>query len=205
MLLERLIYITIFRECRKSNGSFMYALGYNTFLMKPLYMQAAEERLKGQPPRHAKVYKDDISVFEADMMYVRNYLMSSSEHSFGSIEKATGIPKATVRKLLSSYGIKRIYTKEKLLRMKERNRSRYTRIITGRSRVLKDENGRWKALEYRESDRERFKAWLMERSNMLVTLKTEKRNMYLIVDYPEDVKEEIAAEYPYRSWVPIEL
>lgn len=161
---------------------------------KPLFLLAAEERLKGQPPRHAKVYKDDISVFEADMLYVMNYLLTHEDHSLGAISKATGIPKATLRKLLSPYGIKRIYDKNKLENLRKRNLKRYIRVITEYNSIIKDEKGKWKALEYREKDFERFRAWLMERGYFLVVGK----NKYLLLPIPEDIKEETLALYTYR-------
>lgn len=167
--------------------------------MKPIYILAAEERLKGQPKRHAKVYKDDISVFEADMLYIRNYLLSNGRQSLGQIAKATGIPKSTVQKMLSPMGIRRIYSQKQLERMKDRNFKRYIRILLGHTGVVRDENGRWKGLEYRESDRVRFKAWLMAHGYMLIDLITKNKDLnYLIVKQPEDVKEEVIASYTHR-------
>lgn len=162
--------------------------------MKPLYMLAAEERLKGQPPRHAKVYKDDISIFEADMMRVRDYLLSSTNHSFGKMEAATGIPKATLRKMLSPEGIRREYSLEQLEKIKAKNIKRYFKVITSYSKILKNREGKWKAFEYRESDRERFKAWLMKDKYMLINV-NEGEMRYLITKYPEDVSEEMLAMY----------
>lgn len=163
--------------------------------MKPLYMLAAEERLKGQPPRHAKVYKDDISVFEADMMRVRDYLLSSTNHSFGKMEAATGIPKATLRKMLSPEGMRRKYNREQLEKMRAKNLKRYFKVITSYSKIIKNREGRWKAIEYRDSDRERFKAWLMKNNYMLIDLRNSGGMKYLIAKYPEDISEEMRASY----------
>lgn len=167
--------------------------------MKPLYILAAEERLKGQPKRHAKVFKGDISVFEADMIYIRDYLLSGRNQSLGKISQATGIPKATVQKMLSPKGIRRIYNLEQLERMKYRNFKRYLKIISGHTGVVKDGEGRWKGLEYRESDRGRFISWLLDQGYLLVDLHDKDGKLkYLIVEYPKDIKEEILALYTHR-------
>jgi len=163
-------------------------------LDKPLFLLVAEERLKGQPLRHAKVYKDDISVFEADMLYVMNYLLTHENHSLGAISRGTGIPKATLRKLLSPHGIKRVYDKKKLESLRKRNLKRYLRVITEYSSIIKNEKGKWNALEYREKDFERFRAWLMERGYFLVI----ENNKYLLLPVPEDVEEEISTLYQHR-------
>lgn len=161
---------------------------------KPLFILAAEERLKGQPPRHAKVFKDDISIFEADMLYVMKYLMSNDNHSLGAISRGTGIPKSTLRKLLSPHGIKRIYDRRKLKNLKQRNPKRYLRVITEYTRILRDDKGKWKALEYREKDFDKFRAWLMDRGYFL----TVRNGKYLIFPLPEDIKEEITTYYTHR-------
>lgn len=175
--------------------------------MKPLYILAAEERLKGQPPRHAKVYKDDISPFEADMIYIRNYLLANGGKSLGDIARATGIPKATVQKMLSPLGIKRVYNQHQLESMKARNSKRYYRVIAEHTGVVRYENGRWKGLEYRESDRERFKKWLLDSGYMLLDYYDKDGDLnFGIVKFPQDVEEELVTFYSHRfSRIPIEL
>jgi len=166
--------------------------------MKPLYAEIAEERLKGQPPRHAKLYKDDISVFEGDMILIRDYLLNHIGQSLGRISRHTGIPKATVQKMLSPLGIRRMYSKEQLTKMKERNLKRYLRIISNYDSIQL-EDGRWNGLVYRESDRERFRAWLMDRGYMLVDVTDrEGRRRFLVMEQPEDIQEEIFASYGHR-------
>jgi hypothetical protein len=167
--------------------------------MKPLFVEAAEERLKGQPARHAKVYKDDLSIFEADMLYVQNHLLLHGGRSLGEIARETGIPKSTIQKLLSPLGIRRTFNRDQLAKMKRKNRRRYLKVITEYSRVLRDETGRWKGLEYRESDRERFQEWLKERGYMLLHYRENGKGLrFLVTKQPEDVREEIFTSYTHR-------
>ncbi len=167
--------------------------------MKPLYVQVAEERLRGQPKRHAKVYKDDISIFEGDMLYVRNHLRRSGEQSLGQISKATGIPKSTIQKLLSPAGIRRVFNLSQLESVRARNVKRYMKILTGHTGVITDDRGKWKGLEFRDSDRERFEEWLVLQGYMLVGSRNQRGEpSYRIVKIPEYLKEEISALYSYR-------
>ncbi len=167
--------------------------------MKPLFVLAAEERLKGQPERHAKVFKDDISVFEADMIYVKNHLLRCGYQSLGQIAKATGIPKATVQKMLSPLGIKRIYDLVQLQRVKENNVKRYVKILSEHTGVIRSEDGKWRGLEFRESDRDRFREWLFAQGFLLVSEKgLGGEPKHYIVQVPEYLKEEIAALYTHR-------
>lgn len=167
--------------------------------MKPIYVLAAEERLRGQPKRHAKVYKDDISVFEGDMIYVRNHLQRNGTQSLGQISNATGIPKSTVQKLLSPSGIKRVFNRSQLEAMRARNYKRYVKILSGHGGVVKDGRGKWKGLVFRESDRERFEEWLLLQGYILVGGKKHRGEpSYRIVDVPDYLKEEITALYTHR-------
>lgn len=167
--------------------------------MKPLYVQAAEERLKGQPERHAKVYKDDISVFEGDMLYVKNHLLRSGAQSLGQISNATGIPKSTIQKLLSPGGIKRIFNFPQLEAMRERNTKRYTKILSEHTGVVLDNDGKWRGLVFRESDRERFQEWLFVQGYMLIEGKNDQGELgYRIVEMPDYIEEEIKALYTHR-------
>lgn len=167
--------------------------------MKPLYILAAEERLRGQPGRQAKVYKDDISVFEADMLYIRNHLLAKGAQSLGQIAVGTGIPKSTVQKMLSPMGIRRTFNLDQLAKMREKNIKRYFKVVTGYSSVLVDGDGRWQGLEYRESDRERFREWLMRAGYMLLEEKADGgESRYVVIRQPEDVKEELYTTYTHR-------
>ncbi|MEE9594424.1 MAG: hypothetical protein V3V92_03395 [Candidatus Hydrothermarchaeales archaeon] len=167
--------------------------------MKPLYVQVAEERLRGQPKRHAKVFKDDISVFEGDMLYVRNHLQRNGEQSLGQISKSTGIPKSTIQKLLSPAGIKRVFNLTQLELVRERNVKRYMKILSGHTGVIKDDGGKWKGLVYRESDRGRFEEWLFLQGYFLIGGKNPRGEpSYKVVEVPAYLKEEIAALYPNR-------
>ncbi|MEE8167815.1 MAG: hypothetical protein V3T58_02945 [Candidatus Hydrothermarchaeales archaeon] len=167
--------------------------------MKPLYVLAAEARLKGQPKRHAKVYKDDISVFEADMMHIRNHLLSNGTQSFGQIANATGVPKATVQKLLSPRGIRRVFDYRQLETMRKRNIKRYMKVLAGHTGVLRDGKGKWTGLEFRDSDKERFQAWLFLQGYMLLTSRVRRGEVsYHIVAVPPYLKEEINSLYTHR-------
>lgn len=169
--------------------------------MKPTYAEIAEERLKGQPPRHAKVYKDDISVFEGDMISIRDYLLKHVGQSLGDIARHTEIPKATVQKMLSPLGIRRLYSLEQLTRLKERNVRRYLRVLSNYD-AIRREGEKWSGLVYRESDKERFRAWLLEQGYMLLDLKAkESRRQFLVIEQPEDIKDEIFATYAHRRTV----
>ncbi len=168
--------------------------------MKPIYVLAAEERLKGQPDRHAKVYKDDISVFEGDMLYVKNHLLRSGPQSLGQISNATGIPKSTVQKLLSPGGIKRVFNSAQLEIMRERNSKRYLKILSEHTSVVKDSAGKWTGLIFRESDKERFQEWLFVQGCILTEDKNEQGETgYRIVEVPDYIKEEIIALYTHRT------
>jgi len=167
--------------------------------MKPVFVEAAEERLKGQPARHAKVYKDDLSIFEADMLYVQNHLLLHGGRSLGEIARETGIPKSTIQKMLSPLGIRRSFNRDQLTKMKTKNRRRYLKVITGYSQVLRDEKGRWRGLEYRESDRERFQEWLKERGYLLLHHREDERGLqFLVTKQPDEIKEEIRTSYTHR-------
>jgi DNA-binding transcriptional ArsR family regulator len=167
--------------------------------MKPLYVQAAEERLKGQPKRHAKVYKDDISVFEGDMIYVRNHLLRNGTQSLSQIADATGIPKSTIQKLLSPKGIKRVYNQGQLEIMRDRNSKRYRKILSEHTGVARDKRGKWKGLIFRESDRDRFAEWLFVQGYILVGGYNKRGEPgYRIVEVPEYIEEEISTLYTHR-------
>jgi hypothetical protein len=167
--------------------------------MKPLFIQLAEERLKGQPPRHAKAYKDDISSFEADMLVVASCLSRRPYRGLGEISRDTGIAKSTLQKLLTRKGIKRTFNREQLERMRERNVKRYLKILGEHSGVLKDGNGKWRGLVYRNSDLERFRLWLIERGYMLQSKPNAKgKSFYHVIPAPKDVLDEIRALYEYR-------
>ena len=166
--------------------------------MKPLYAEIAGERLKGQPPRHAKLYRDDISVFEGDMIRIRDYLLNHVGQSLGDIARHTGIPKATVQKMLSPLGIRRLYSADQLTRMKERNLQRYLRVLSNYDTIRMD-NKKWNGLVYRESDKARFRAWLLEQGYMLLNLMGGDGNKkFLVIEQPEDIKDEIFATYGHR-------
>lgn len=167
--------------------------------MKPLFVHLAEERLKGQPPRHAKAYKDDISPFEADMLAVAGCLSRRPYKGLGEISRDTGIAKSTLQKLLTRKGIKRSFNREQLERMRERNVKRYLKILEEHSSVLKDGDGKWRGLVYRNSDLERFRLWLIERGYMLLSKpKARGKSFYHVIPAPMDVLEEIRALYEYR-------
>ncbi len=167
--------------------------------MKPLFIQLAEERLKGQPPRHAKAYKGDISPFEADMLAVAGCLSRHPYKGLGEISRDTGIAKSTLQKLLTRKGIKRTFNREQLERMRERNAKRYLKILEEHSGVLKDGNGKWRGLVYRNSDLERFRLWLIEKGYMLLSRPSVRgKSFYHVIPAPEDVLEEIRTLYEYR-------
>jgi hypothetical protein len=167
--------------------------------MKPLFMLLAEERLKGQPPRHAKAYKDDISPFEADMLTVAGCLLRRPYHGLGEISRDTGIAKSTLQKLLTRKGIRRTFNLRQLERMRERNVKRYLKILEEHSGVLKDGSGRWRGLIYRNSDLERFRLWLLERGYMLLSKQGSRgKSYYHVVPAPKDVQEEMRALYGHR-------
>ncbi|MFQ6114825.1 MAG: hypothetical protein ACE5NG_12220, partial [bacterium] len=140
-----------------------------------------------------------ISVFEADMARIRDHILFTNKHSLGEIAEATGIPKSTIQKMLSPKGIRRKYNLEQLKGMKERNIKRYIRILMEHTGVVKDRAGRWMGLEYRESDRKRFEAWLKEQGYVLIDIRNNVGGLrYMIVQKPEDVKEEIWTSYTHR-------
>lgn len=167
--------------------------------MKPIYILAAEDRLKGQPERHAKVFKDDISVFEGDMIYVKNHLLRFGVQSLGQISSGTGIPKSTVQKLLTPAGIKRVFNSAQLEALRERNAKRYMKVLSEHTSVERDSQGKWKGLVFRESDRERFQEWLFVQGYSLIGGKNEGGEAgFRIVAVPDYIKEEISALYTHR-------
>ena len=167
--------------------------------MKPLFIQLAEKRLKGQPPRHAKAYKNDISPFEADMLTVAGCLSRRPYKGLGEISRDTGIAKSTLQKLLTRKGIKRSFNREQLERMRERNAKRYLKILEEHSGMLKDGNGKWRGLVYRNSDLERFRLWLIERGYMLLSKPNARgKSFYHVIPVPKDVLEDMIALYGYR-------
>lgn len=178
-----------------------YLARSRVYNMKPLFMQLAEERLKGQPPRHAKAYKDDISSFEADMLVVATCLSRRPYKGLGEIAQETGIAKSTLQKLLTSKGIRRTFNLKQLERLRERNVKRYLKILQEHSGVLIDGNGRWRGLVYRNSDLERFRLWLIERGYMLLSRPEIKgKSFYYVIPAPKDVLEEMRALYEYRHY-----
>lgn len=169
--------------------------------MKPLFMLLADERLRGQPPRHAKAYKDDISPFEADMLTVAGCLSRRPYNSLGEVSRATGIAKSTLQKLLTRKGIRRTFNLEQLERIRARNVKRYLKILEEHSGVLKDDGGKWRGLVYRDSDLERFRLWLMERGYMLLSKQDARgKSFYHVVQAPKDVLEEMRTLYGHRYW-----
>jgi hypothetical protein len=167
--------------------------------MKPLFMLLAEERLKGQPPRHGKVYKDDISSFEADMLTVAGCLARRPYFGLGEISRDTGIAKSTLQKLLTRKGIRRTFNLKQLEGLRRRNVKRYRKILEEHSGVLRDGKGRWSGLVYRDSDLERFRLWLLERGYMLLSRQGRRgRSYYHVVQAPRDIIEEMRALYSYR-------
>ncbi len=166
--------------------------------MKPLFVLAAEERLRGQPERHAKVFKDDISIFEGDMIYIKNHLLRCGSQSLGQIAKGTGIPKATVQKMLSPLGIRRVYDLYQLEKVKEKNVKRYIKILSEHTGVVRGGDGKWRGLEFRESDRKRFQEWLFAQGFLLISEKRQGEEGHYIVQVPDYIKEEISALYTHR-------
>ncbi len=172
----------------------------NYIYMKNLFIQLAEERLKGQPRRHAKAFKGDISSFEADMMTVAGCLSKRPYNSLGEISIDTKISKSTLQKLLTQKGIKRTYNKVQLERMRKRNKKRYLKILEEHNGIIQDNNGKWRGLVYRNSDLIRFSLWLIERGNMLLSkpaLKSKGKSYYHIIPAPQDGGEQIRALYEY--------
>lgn len=171
----------------------------NFLFMKPLFMLLAEERLKGQPARHGKAFKDDISSFEADMLTVASCLMRRPYFGLGEIARDTGIAKSTLQKLLTKKGIRRTFNLKQLEGLRKRNVKRYMKILEEHSGVLKDGDGKWKGLIYRDSDLERFRLWLLERGYMLLSRQGKRgKSYYHVVQAPRDVIEEMHALYSYR-------